>query len=88
MDRKTADLIIMYYEFKRFREEEKFSIQRIADYFGVNFRTVRKYLNMTDEEFDKYLTTLGDRPFVMDSFKLFIRNYRKHSACYTQGSVN
>ena len=75
MDRKTADLIIMYYEFKRFREEEKFSIQRIADYFGVNFRTVRKYLNMTDEEFNNYLDTLGDRPFVMDSFKLFIRNY-------------
>jgi hypothetical protein len=75
MDKKQADLIIMYYEFKRYHEEEKFSIQRIADYFGVNFRTVRKYLQMTDEEFDTYLTTLGNRPFLMDPFKAFIQNY-------------
>lgn len=48
MDIKQKNLIIMYYEINRFREVEKFSIQRIADYLGLNFRTVRKYLLMTD----------------------------------------
>ena len=46
MEPQQKDLIIMYYEIKRFREQEKFSIQRIADHLGINFRTVKKYLEM------------------------------------------
>ena len=75
MDKKQKDLIIMYYEIKRFREVEKFSIQRIADYLGLNFRTVQKYLSMTDQEFEAYLATQGSRPFVMDQYKTFVVNY-------------
>ena len=75
MDKKQKDLIIMYYEIKRFREVEKFSIQRIADYLGLNFRTVRKYLSMTDQEFEACLSTQGSRPYVMDQYKTFVVNY-------------
>lgn len=65
----------MYYECKRLRDDEKFSIQRIADHFGVNFRTARKYVGMTEEEFDKQLATLGERPFIMGPYKEFIFKY-------------
>lgn len=75
MDKKQKDLIIMYYEIKRFREDEKFSIQRIADHFGINFRTVKKYLSMTDEEFERILTRLGYRSSVLDTYRSFIVQY-------------
>ena len=75
MDKKQADLIMMYYEFKRLREEEKFSIQRIADYLGFNFRTVKKYLGMTDQEFEAYQGSVGERPCLMEPYKQFIHTY-------------
>lgn len=75
MDKKQKDLIIMYYEIKRLKREERFSIQRIADHLGLNFRTVQKYLKMTDKEFDDYLTLQDSRPFVMDRYKSFVVNY-------------
>ena len=66
MDKKQTDLIIMYYEIKRLRNDEKLSIQRIADFLGMNFRTVRKYLEMPENEFEVYRATIGDRPYIMD----------------------
>jgi len=38
---------MMYYEIKRQRNVEHFSIQWIADHFSINFRTVKRYLEMT-----------------------------------------
>ena len=46
MDSKTKSLIIMYHEIHRLRNTEGFSIQRIADYLSLNFRTVKKYLDL------------------------------------------
>ena len=79
MDKKQTDLIIMYYEIKRLRNDEKLSIQRIADFLGMNFRTVRKYLEMPENEFEVYMTTIGDRPYIMDPYKQFIINYLNES---------
>lgn len=61
----------MYYEFKRLREEEKFSIQRIADYLGFNFRTVKKYLGMTDQEFEAYQGSVGERAWLMEPYAVY-----------------
>jgi len=72
---QQKDLIIMYYEIKRFREQEKFSIQRIADHLGMNFRTVKKYLEMEEDEFNHMLESSGGRSFKMDSYKQFIFEY-------------
>lgn len=65
----------MYYEINRLRNEEKLSIQKIADIFGFNFRTVKKYLQMTQEEFDKCLSTVGERAFSMDPYRQYIVDY-------------
>lgn len=75
MGPQQKDLIIMYYEIKRFRDQEKFSIQRIADYLGLNFRTVKKYLEMEEDEFNNYLESIGGRPFKLASYKQFIFEY-------------
>jgi len=75
MEPQQKDLIIMYYEIKRFRDQEKFSIQRIADHLGINFRTVKKYLEMEEEEFNHYLGSLGERSFKLDFYKQFIFQY-------------
>lgn len=67
----------MYYEIKRLRDKEKLSIQKIADFFGFNFRTVKKYLQMTQEEFENHLSTVGSRPFSMDPYRDYIVDYLK-----------
>jgi hypothetical protein len=75
MDKEKFDLIIMYYEIKRLRDEEHFSIQRIADHLGLNFRTAKRYLQMTQQEFENYLPTLGERPFALDPYRAYIVEY-------------
>ena len=54
MEARQKQLIIMYHEIQRLRHVEHFSIQRIADQLSINFRTVKKILCMTEEEFDEY----------------------------------
>ena len=54
MDTRQRKLIIMYHEIHRLRNVEHFTIQRIADQLSLNFRTVKKLLKMTQEEFDEF----------------------------------
>jgi hypothetical protein len=77
MDARQKQLIIMYHEIKRLRNIEGFSIQRIADHFSMNFRTVKKFLSMTEEDFDIYMEQKGVRPRLLDPYRSFIVNYLK-----------
>ena len=45
----------MYHEIRRLRDAEHFSIQRIADQLKINFRTVKKILSMTEEDYDRFI---------------------------------
>lgn len=65
----------MYHEIKKLRNIEGFSIQRIADHFSMNFRTVKKFLSMTEEDFDNYMEKKGSRPRLLDPYRSFIVNY-------------
>jgi len=49
---KSLNRYIMYDTIHRLRHEEHQSIQWIADYLGINFRTVKKYLEMDIKEFE------------------------------------
>ena len=53
-DYKIVCRIIMYDKIQSLRNEEHKSIQWIADHLGVNFRTVKKYLEMTRDEFETF----------------------------------
>ena len=75
MDQKSIDLTTMYYKFKRLKEEEKFSIQRIADHCGYNYRTVRKYLKMSEDDFLHQVETINRRSCLLDPYKQSIYDY-------------
>lgn len=71
-DRKAQNRFIMYDQIHKFRDEEHKSIQWIADYLGVNFRTVKKYLQMDRSEFEKFSENITNKPFMLDRYAPFI----------------
>ena len=77
MDARQKQLIIMYHEIQRLRQVEKFSIQRIADHYSINFRTVKKFLRMDEAAFDTFLEQKGNKRRILDPWKDFIVNYLK-----------
>ena len=52
--RQFYERMSLYTDIHMLREKEHRSIQWIANYLGLNFRTVRKYLKMNLEEYEKY----------------------------------
>jgi transposase len=75
MEALQKQLIIMYHEIQRLRNVERFSIQRIADHLSINFRTVKKLLSMTEEQFDEYAEKKGTKTRLLDPYKDFIKAY-------------
>ena len=75
MDTQQKKLIIMYHDIHRLRNVEHFTIQRIADHLLLNFRTVKKFLEMTQEEFDKFSENRWSKERLLDPYKDFIVNY-------------
>lgn len=72
MDYKTALRIITYERIHLLRDVEHRSIQRIADDLWLNFRTVKKYLEMSREEFEDFTNSIIQKPFVLEPYKEFI----------------
>ncbi|HQH25064.1 MAG TPA: IS21 family transposase [Bacteroidales bacterium] len=75
MDARQKRLIIMYHEIQRLRNVEHFSIQRIADKLKINFRTVRKILHMTEEDYDKFIEKKWAKGRLLDPYRDFIISY-------------
>lgn len=71
-DYKTALRMITYERIHHLRDVEHRSIQRIADDLGLNFRTVKKYLEMSHEEFEAFTDSIIQKPFVLEPYKEFI----------------
>ena len=69
---KSLNRYIMYDTIHRLRHEEHQSIQQIADYLGINFRTARKYLDMDPKEFDRYSGRLNERDRILEPYRSFI----------------
>ena len=75
MNRSTKDLVIMYYEIRRLREDEHYSLRRISSYLGLNFRTVKKYLTISRAEFAGLLESKGTRSLLLEPYKDYIVSY-------------
>lgn len=71
-DYKIVCRIIMYDKIQSLRNEEHKSIQWIADHLGVNFRTVKKYLEMTRDEFETFSNKVANKPHLLALYKSFI----------------
>lgn len=69
---KSLNRYIMYDTIHRLRHEEHQSIQWIADYLGINFRTVKKYLEMDIKEFESYSNSLNERDCILEPYRSFI----------------
>lgn len=65
----------MYHEIHRLRKVEHFTTQRIADKLSLNFRTVRKFLNMTEEDNDQFVETRWKKEKLLAPYKDFIISY-------------
>lgn len=71
---KTARRMITYDKIQELRHEEHRSIQWIADRLDLNFRTTKKYLEMTREEFERYSDNITNKPYSLERYKEFIVN--------------
>uniref|UniRef100_UPI0040298316 hypothetical protein n=1 Tax=Candidatus Cryptobacteroides bacterium TaxID=3085639 RepID=UPI0040298316 len=47
-------------------------IQWIADHIGLNYRTVKKYLEMDHAEFEKFSENITSKPCILEPYKDFI----------------
>lgn len=71
-NRQFYERMSVYTEIHRLRESGHRSIQWIANYMGLNFRTVRKYLKMSLEEYERYAEGFGQKPRKLEEYKEFI----------------
>ena len=65
--RQFYERMSIYTDIHRLRESDHRSIQWIANHLGLNFRTVRKYLNMSMEEYEKYAERYGQKPRALEA---------------------
>ena len=70
--RQFYERMSIYTDIHRLRESDHRSIQWIANYLGLNFRTVRKYLSMSLEEYEKYAERYGQKLRRLEEYKDFI----------------
>lgn len=71
-NRQFYERMSVYTEIHRLRESGHLPIQWIANYMGLNFRTVRKYLKMSLEEYERYAEVFGQKPRKLEEYKEFI----------------
>lgn len=69
--KKTLNTWIMYHEIQQL-DRLGFSKNKIAGYLKINWRTVRKYFNMTEEDFEQYLLQKGSKDKILDPYKDFV----------------
>jgi transposase len=71
MTKKDLNNWIMYHELHRFHRLG-FSNAKIAQFLVVDIRTVRKYLNMTEREYEHYLLQLCQRKKILSRYENFV----------------
>lgn len=81
----------MYYEIKRMHLDGR-SISQISKVLGCNRRTVKKYLEMEDEEFETFLKSQSTRGKLLLPYENFVRErleyYRDTSAAQMHDWLN
>jgi transposase len=72
MTQKDLNNWIMYHEIHRL-QRLGFGISKIARYLKCNFRTVQKYLNMNDQEYEQFLINSSKRNKILDCYETFLK---------------
>ena len=63
---------LMYYEIHRLNREDH-SVRKITELLGLNRRTIRKYLSMSEKEYETYLLKGSDRKKGLQSYEIFVK---------------
>jgi len=71
MEKRTINTWIMYHEIQRLYRLG-FSMLKIAGYLKLNWRTVRKYFNMSEDDFEQFLVQKGNKDKILNPYKDFI----------------
>jgi len=71
MEKRTINTWIMYHEIQRL-DRLGFSKNRIAGYLNINWRTVKKYSNMTEVQFEEFLLRKSTKSRILDPFNDFV----------------
>jgi transposase len=64
---------MMYYEIKRMNRDGR-SISKISEALNCNRRTVKKYLEMEDQEFESFLNAQSNRGKLLLPYETFVRD--------------
>ncbi len=72
MTKKNFNNWIMYHEIHKFARLG-FSDTKIAQYLGIDTRTIRKYLNMDEERYEQYLLRLSQRKKILSDYEDFVK---------------
>ena len=69
---KAFSRLIMYDKIKHYYEVEHKSIRWIARKTNLNFRTIKKYLEVDQKEFEDFSDHVINRPHMLEPYKGFI----------------
>lgn len=73
MNNKLMNQMIMYYEINRLNRGDCLKVSQIARKLGIDRRTIKKYLNMSEEEYLKFLEKQSDRGKLLDKYEDFVK---------------
>ena len=51
---------------------QHYSLRWISKKLSINYRTLKKYTNMSREEYESYIGNIGNKPFSLESYKAFV----------------
>ncbi len=72
MTKKDLNHWIMYHLIHQY-DRLGFSSERIARYFGLDGRTIRKYLAMSEQDFEQCLISRGKREKLLSFYEDFVK---------------
>ncbi len=72
MTRKDLNNWIMYHEIHKLKRLG-FRAAKIARYLVLDKRTARKYLQMTEQDYERYLLLFGERNKVLSPYETFVK---------------
>jgi len=64
--------ILMYHQIQQM-DRDGYSVSRISELLGINRRTVKKYLLMSEQEYEQYLTRQSERKKELILYETFVR---------------
>ena len=71
-DHNKTDRLIMYDRIQRYRNEDHRSVSWIAQKLHLNRRTVKRYLSMSQAEYERHLDASEERPLLLEPYTKFV----------------